>query len=177
MRAALGAELGGTPDWSRQKALHRAKSTVHLSKKWKTRTWWNLPKRTHTGQFHKFFASFFFFFFNPAIRSSRKTAAFLGKVGHRLIMELHHLTINLQSSSGPAQQKREWASFSFWARLQTFVFIHSRSQGQLLVQLPYSAHWRQQRHIRHSKPRWGGTILVQTRQIVALSNLTNPHCA
>lgn len=44
MRAAFGEEFGGTPDWSRQKALQGAEITVHLSKTLKTRTCWNLQK-------------------------------------------------------------------------------------------------------------------------------------
>lgn len=55
--------------------------------------------------------------FPCTIRSSGAMAAFLGKVGHRLIMELHHLTINHESNLGPAQQKENKHLLS-WAPLQ-----------------------------------------------------------
>lgn len=90
--------------------------------------------------------------FPCTIRSSGATAAFLGEVGHLLIMELHHLTINHESNLGTAQQKQTehllfWASLqrplrhSFAEFSQLAVFSLLCPLGAALDQCPYERSW------------------------------------
>lgn len=76
-------------------------------------------------------------------------AAFLGKVGHLLIVELHHLTINHESNLGTAQQKQtkhllSWASLqmllphSFMEYSQFGVISLFRTLEAALDQYPYA---------------------------------------
>lgn len=169
--AAFGAELGGPPDWSRKKALQRGERTIHLSKNFRTRTWWDFLKATLTkGQFQERVLQEntlrICFSLARTIRSLGEAAGFLGKVGHRLIMELHHLTINHQSSLGPAQQKGNEhlprsGHGSKCLRLHSFTEPGSILGAVSLFCTLEAAPDR--RSVQHSEPRWGGTLLVQTR--------------
>lgn len=76
-------------------------------------------------------------------RLSGAMAAFLGKVGHSLIMKLHHLTINYESNLGTAQQKQTKRLLSrAWLQMplpHSFIEYSAAS----LVSFPFFAHWRQ----------------------------------
>lgn len=65
-------------------------------------------------------------------------AAFLGKVGHLLIMERRHLTINHESKLRMAQQTKHLL-FRAWLQM-----LHSFTDSAQFELVPFSAHWRQQ---------------------------------
>lgn len=71
--------------------------------------------------------------------SSGAMLPFWEKVGHLLIMERRHLTINHESELRTAQQTKH---LLFRASLQT---LHSFTGSVQLELVPFSAHWRQQR--------------------------------
>lgn len=74
----------------------------------------------------------------PALMGHQEQRCLSGKVGHLLIMERRHLTINHESKLRTAQQTKH---LLFWASLQK---LHSFTDSAQFKLVPFSAHWRQQ---------------------------------
>lgn len=98
-------------------------------------------------------------------RSSGALAAFLGKVGHLLIMERHHLTINHESNLGTAQQKHRLSISCPGHHSKCHCLIHSWSTAELVL-FPFSARWRQ---------HWTG-VLTQTQRMYAATSPSEVEC-
>ncbi len=106
-------------------------------------------------------------FFPCTIRSSGAQTAFLGKVGHLLIMELHHLTINHESNLGTAQQKHRLSISCPGHHSKCHCLIHSWSTVNLVLSSSsFFAHWRQ-----HSTG-----VLMQTQSMYAAMSPSEVEC-
>lgn len=81
--------------------------------------------------------------FPYTIRSSGELAGFLGKLGHLLIMDRHHLTINHESNLGTARQKHRLSISCPGHHSKCHSLIHSWSTINVpLPPLEAALHWR-----------------------------------